>query len=105
MPVVHTNVLLWYVNKYWGGSTAPLSTLWYRTTVIKYHSVYMWGVGMTDHDTRSATLSARVSLAISERLNADIESRLNATDSKSEWIREACQEKLDREQATEPASE
>lgn len=60
---------------------------------------------MTDDDRRSPTLSARVSLAISEQLNADIESQLDATDSKSEWIREACREKLDREQAPEPVSE
>ena len=60
---------------------------------------------MTDDDRRSPALSARVSLAISEQLNADIESRLNATDSKSEWIREACREKLGREQTPELVSE
>jgi Arc/MetJ-type ribon-helix-helix transcriptional regulator len=60
---------------------------------------------MTDDDKRSPALSARVSLAISEQMNADIESELDATDSKSEWIREACRAKLDREQAQGPISE
>ena len=56
---------------------------------------------MTDDDRRSSPLSARVSLAISESLNAAIEAELESDDSKSEWIREACREQLDREQAVE----
>ena len=59
---------------------------------------------MTDDGTRSPTLSARVSLAISEALNERIESQLDGGDSKSEWIREACRERLDRKQATDPSS-
>jgi len=57
---------------------------------------------MTDDETRSETLSARVSLAISPRLEAEIESKLDEPGAKSEWIRDAIREKLDRKQATEP---
>ena len=60
---------------------------------------------MMDDGRRSSTLSDRVSLAISEQLNDDIESQLDATDSKSEWIREACRQRLNRDQAPEPVSE
>lgn len=60
---------------------------------------------MTDDEDRSTALSARVSLAISESLNERVEAELDSSDSKSEWIRDACREKLDREQAVAPASE
>lgn len=60
---------------------------------------------MTDDEERSNALSARVSLAISESLNNAVEDQLDSTDSKSEWIREACREKLDREQVAAPNAE
>ena len=60
---------------------------------------------MTEDEDRSDSLSARVSLAISESLNEAVEAELDSTDSKSEWIREACREKLDREQVVAPNAE
>ena len=101
VPVFHTYVLSWCLNKYWADNTDTFTGTWYHTTVIKWYPLYNWAVGMTDDDRRSSPLSARVSLAISESLNAAIEAELESDDSKSEWIREACREQLDREQAVE----
>lgn len=60
---------------------------------------------MTGDEDRSKPLTARVSLALSESLNEAVEDELGSVDSKSEWIRDACRAKLDREQAVAPDAE
>lgn len=57
---------------------------------------------MTHDDDSVGDFSERVSLVMSATLNDEIEAELDEPLSKSEWIREACREKLDDEQ--EPAA-
>jgi len=53
------------------------------------------------HDETDGGLSETASFKLSATLNSQIEAALDGPLSKSEWIRQACQEKLDASQ--EPA--
>jgi len=62
---------------------------------------------MTDENV-AESLSEVVSFKLSATLNDAIEADLDADrgpHSKSEWVREACRERLDAEQPTEPVTE
>jgi len=53
------------------------------------------------HDETDGSLSETASFKLSASLNARIEAALDGPLSKSEWIRQACEERLDA--STEPA--
>lgn len=60
---------------------------------------------MTNDDS-DGCLSETVSFKLSDGLNSDIEAELDGPHQKSEWIREACREKLDAaQQPAAPVSE
>ena len=54
------------------------------------------------HDDTGGALSETVSFKLSDALNREIETQLDGPHQKSEWVRDACREKLAEEQQ-EPA--